>query len=580
VKGDYSESEFEKLIEKDLTDLKEDSIASLLELYEKIKELEKEGKNRIWTRLLKNSFAPLLMGKFDFVVGNPPWVNWECLPEHYRENTRKLWDYYGLLERTKGMGLGKVKRDMAMLFTARCIDRYLKVEGRFSFLIPFTVYKTQAGAGFRKFLVKGYWKDKKANSPCKVLKVHDLVTLYPFEGAINRTSLIVIEKKGETEFPIPCVMWNNPRSRGMPQEAELEEVKKTTKQFDMILAPIRKGKANVNMPWMITGENAYDTMLKVMKSSRYRAHAGVYTGVNSAYWITIESKQAAGILIKNLATIGKRKVKEIKTIIEPELIYPLVRGQDHKAWHVTPSGYILIPTDDKGKTLSHSELKIEYSKTYQYFLNFLEDLANRGGQPYKSKLETYRKKPIDEAERKAPPFYWLFNVAPALAPYKVMWKYVAGKISGKGEFSVAVAEPVEDEHLGKKVIIPNEKLMLIPFDDRDEAHYVASVLNSSVAQLIVMGYTIETAISTHVVKNVYVPKFNPKDKVYLRLAELSKKAHALAKRYYEQKDLEAQEELKEVEVEVDKAVAGLYGITDEELEEVKKTLRVLRGGEK
>jgi hypothetical protein len=230
-----------------------------------------------------------------------------------------------------------------------------------------------------------------------------------------------------------------------------------------------------------------------------------------------------------------------------------------------------------GKTLSHSELKIEYSKTYHYFLNFLKDLANRGGQPYKSKLEPYRKKPIDEVEREAPPFYWLFNVAPALAPYKVMWKYVAGKISGKGEFSVAVAEPVEDEHLGKKVVIPNEKLMLIPFDDRDEAHYVASVLNSPVAQLIVMGYTIETAISTHVLKNVYVPKFKPKDKVHLKLAELSKKAHGLAKRHYELNDLEAQEELKEVEEEIDKTVAGLYGITDEELEEVRKTLGVLRG---
>ncbi|MCK4398603.1 MAG: N-6 DNA methylase, partial [Methanophagales archaeon] len=577
VKGDYSEEEFEKLIDKDIADLKEPSIASLVELYDKIKKLEREGKNKIWTRLLKNSFAPLLMGKFDFVVGNPPWINWESLPEHYREDTKKLWDYYGLLERTKGMGLGKVKRDMAMLFTARCIDRYLKKGGKFSFLIPFTTYKTQAGAGFRKFLVKGYWKDKKANSPCKVLKIHDLVTLYPFEGAINRTSLIVIEKKGETEFPIPCVMWNNPRSRGMPQEAKLEEVKEATKQFDMILAPIRKGKANVNMPWMIIGEKAYGIMLKVMKSSRYRAHAGVYTGVNSAYWIEIESKQPTGILIKNLATIGKRNVKEIKTIIEPELIYPLVRGQYHKAWYISPSGYILIPTDDKGKTLSHSELKIEYSKTYQYFLNFLKDLANRGGQPYKSKLEPYRKKTIDKAEREAPPFYWLFNVAPALAPYKVMWKYVAGKISGKGEFSVAVAEPVEDEHLGKKVVIPNEKLMLIPFDDRDEAHYVASVLNSPVAQLIVMGYTIETAISTHVLKNVYVPKFKPKDKIHLKLAELSKRAHALAKRYYEQKDLEAREELKEVEGEIDKIVAELYGITGEELEEVKKTLGVLKG---
>jgi hypothetical protein len=242
---------------------------------------------------------------------------------------------------------------MAMLFTARCIDRYLKEGGKFSFLIPFTTYKTQAGAGFRKFLVKGYWKDKKANSPCKVLKVHDLVTLYPFEGAINRTSLIVIEKKGETEFPIPCVMWNNPRSRGMDQEAKLEEVKETTKQFDMILAPIRKGKANVNMPWMFIGEKAYSGVIKEMRASKYKAHAGVYTALNSAYWIEIESKQPTGILIKNLATVGKKKVKMVREVVEESLIYPLIQGRNVAKWHGIPEeSYIVVPHDERtGKPL-------------------------------------------------------------------------------------------------------------------------------------------------------------------------------------------------------------------------------------
>lgn len=32
-----------------------------------------------------------------------------------------------------------------------------------------------------------------------------------------------------------------------------------------------------------------------------------------------------------------------------------------------------------------------------------------------------------------------------------------------------------------------------------------------------------------------------------------------------------------MEEEIDKTVTGLYGITDEELEEVKKALRVLKG---
>lgn len=43
--------------------------------------------------------------------------------------------------------------------------------------------------------------------------------------------------------------------------------------------------------------------------------------------------------------------------------------------------------------------------------------------------------------------------------------------------------------------------------------------------------------------------------------------------------MEAREELKEVEEEIDKIVAELYGIADEELEEVRKTLRILKGEE-
>ena len=563
VRGDYSEKEFEKLIEKDIVDLKEETIASLEGLYVKIKELEKEGKNKIWTRLLKNSFAPLLMGKFDFVIGNPPWVNWESLPEHYREETKKLWDYYGLLERTKGMGLGKVKRDMAMLFTARCIDRYLKEGGRFSFLIPFTVYKTQAGAGFRRFLVTGYWKDKKANSPCKVLKVHDLVTLYPFEGAINRTSLIVIEKKGETEFPIPCVMWNNPRGRGVPQEAELEEVKKTTSQFDMILAPIRKGKANVNMPWMIISEKAYSGIIKAMRVSKYRAYEGTNSALNSVYWINILSKEPTGILIENLSNIGKRKVKENRTVIESNLIYPLIRGRDIKKWHSTLSNYMVVPFNEEGTLLEESELKIRLPKSYEFLTKFKTELISRS---------VYR------LFGKNKPFYYVHGVGRyTFAPYKVVWKEISGRIMGKGIFSTCVVSEYEDKSIGNKCIIPDHKIMFIPLEDENEAYYVASVLNSSIAQLIVMGYTIETAISTHVLKNVYVPKFKPKDKVHLKLAELSKRAHTLAKRCYEQNDLEAREELKEVEERIDKAVAGLYGITDKELEDVRRTLGILKG---
>ncbi|RLG92873.1 class I SAM-dependent DNA methyltransferase, partial [Candidatus Bathyarchaeota archaeon] len=246
VRGGYNADEFKARLLREV-ELKEDEVSVIVELFNNMLRLEREGKNRIWTRILKNSFAPFFVGKFDYVVGNPPWINWENLPEDYRNSTKELWDAYGLLRKTKGMGLGKVKKDMAMLFIARCMDRYVKDGGMFAFLAPFTIYKTQAGAGFRRHITN-----------YNVQKIHELVTLYPFEGATNRTSLIVIRKAGKTSFPIPCIIWCNPRSKPIDINASLREVARMTKQYRLMMIPIEVNRPE--SPWMQVTEKAYKTL--------------------------------------------------------------------------------------------------------------------------------------------------------------------------------------------------------------------------------------------------------------------------------------------------------------------------------
>ncbi len=86
--------------------------------YEEIFALEKQGKNGIWARFLKNSFAPIIAGKFDFVVGNPPWIRWGYLSSEYRQATLSMWKEYGLFS-LKGHAarLGGGEKDFSMLFT-------------------------------------------------------------------------------------------------------------------------------------------------------------------------------------------------------------------------------------------------------------------------------------------------------------------------------------------------------------------------------------------------------------------------------------------------------------------------------
>ncbi|MEM3786977.1 MAG: hypothetical protein QXZ59_06300, partial [Nitrososphaeria archaeon] len=132
--------------------------------------------------------------------------------------------------------------------------------------------------------------------------------------------------------------------------------------------------------------------------------------------------------------------------------------------------------------------------------------------------------------------------------------------------------------IGKNIPIVDVTLFFIPCKNSDEAHYICSILNSSITQFIVTSYAV-IHVSTQILKYLGIKKFNPEDKLHLKLSELSKKAHELAKRYYEQNDLVAWEELKKVEEEIDKTVAELYGITENELDEIKKCLIILKEGE-
>ena len=556
IRNKYSKRIFKEFAQKRY-ELKESSIESLVRLYWKLVSLERKGRNKIWTKILKNSFAPLLMGKFDYVVGNPPWINWENLPEFYRNETKGLWNWYGLFKKTRSGGLGKVKKDVAMLFVARSLDRFTKYCGKLAFLLPFTVYKTRAGAGFRAFLDKGKVADPRI--PCKVQRVHDLVTLYPFEAAVNRTSLIVIEKRGKTEFPIPCVMWHNPRTKGINEEAELEEVKRTTKQFDMILVPLRKGKPET--PWMIINEKAHNILQKVMKPSQYKAHAGVCTWADGIFWVEILSKQPSGILVSNVGKTAKMTTKRIKNLVDPEFVFPVLRGKNHKKWYTRCEGHIVLPVSSSGKILSERELKVNHPNTYSYFFSFSEELRNRSG--YKLMFKKSGK-----------PFYSVLRAKYGIKPYKVSWKHIAGKISGKALFECSVI--IEEKG---KPVIPTHGVMIISCDNEDEAYYVCAILNSSFSSLVVASYALEVHVPTDVPKHVYVPDFNPKNRLHQKLAKLSKKAHTTAKQIFEENREDLKKNLKRIEAEIDDMVAQLYRVSNDELKEIKKCLRILKEGE-
>ncbi|MDI6891185.1 MAG: N-6 DNA methylase [Thermodesulfovibrionales bacterium] len=404
-------SEFPLLPEKDTKD-----IDVVFGLYEKLLSLEKQGVNGIWARIIKNAFAPLFVGEFDYVAGNPPWVNWEHLPEGYREDTKYMWFKYGMAA-TKGKGkdqfeLGKQKRDISTLMTYVSIDKYLKRNGKLGFLITQSVFKTNASAGFRQFKLPN-------NFPFQVVHVDDMVKLNPFEGASNRTSIVIFQKGKPTKYPLPMgayLYWTKTaKGKSIPLDVEWKEVERMVKCMQFIAEPV--DEKDLTSPWLTGRPKALKGVKRILGQSDYKAHAGVCGWANAVYWVEIVDKRPDGlVLVSNITEGAKRKVESIQTTIEPDLLYPLLRGKDVKRWRANLSAFIILPhtPETSWQAIPEDELKTKYPKTYLYFKRFEDILKNRSGY---------------NLLRKGHPFYILVDIhTETFAPYKVVWTRVATDI--------------------------------------------------------------------------------------------------------------------------------------------------------
>ena len=77
-------------------------------------------------------------------------------------------------------------------------------------------------------------------------------------------------------------------------------------------------------------------------------------------------------------------------------------------------------------------------------------------------------------------------------------------------------------------------------------------------------------------KYVKIREFSAEDPLHVSLSELSRAAHLFALKAYSEGDGSALQQIKEIEAEIDAAVARVYGISSEELEEIRKTLAILK----
>lgn len=351
------------------------------------------------------------------------------------------------------------------------------------------------------------------------------------------------------KYPIKYTVWRKAIKGKVDQDLSLSEVKNHTTRTELAAEPVQS--TDPTSPWLTAPKKAIPGVRKVLGQSGYSANLGCHTWLNAVYWIRVlEKRHNRELLIENLHDVGKIKVPHVQAVIEPDLVYPLLRGRDVQRWRAEPSAHIILANrTDKLAGIPESEMKRRWPKTFAYLKQFEGDPKKpvRGTLRGRSGYRQYFK-PTD-------PFYSMYNVGPyTMAKWKVVWR------EQSSIFQAAFVGP-----MFKRVVLPDHKLMMVSCSSRQEADFLLAMLNSGPSLLAIHSYVISTSTSTHVLENVAVPQFSKTNRTHAHLAELSRQCHAAAEK-------DDAEQIEELEAEIDTVAAKIWGITGAELKGIQKAL--------
>jgi len=477
-------------------------------------------------------------GRFDLVVGNPPWVLWDNLSPEYQEATKPLWRDYGLFSLSGSKGrMGGGKKDLSMLFVYRSVDRLLKDGGKLGFLITQSVFKTRgAGEGFRRFRFNRYSTWAFIN----VKSVHDLTVLSPFPGASNRTALLICERSDTpTRYPVPYTVWRRRRDGQQTLFKDRASPIDLAERTELLASPIDMD--SLGSSWLTVPYGLMEPIRKMIGPSGYKAWEGVNcAGLSGCFTVRIvEALPNGDLVIENIHDIGKIEVKKVKAVIESDLVYRQLLGRDLKKWDARPSVNVILAQDpERRRGIAEETMKARYPKTLKYLRRFETQLRERAA--FKKYFNPKRH-----------PFWSMFNVGTyTLERWRVAWRIMGSKMA-------AAVLPFQNG----KPVLPQNTHAFVACESEDEAHYLCAMLNSTLVNFLVRSYSVAGGKSfapPHIMEYVKIPHYEAGSPSHVELAGLSRACHSATERGQ-------LKPLPEAQLKLDRLAARCFGLSVSDL---------------
>jgi methylase of polypeptide subunit release factors len=442
-------------------------VHALFNIAEALQHFMALNRDTIWGFVLKNTYKPLFFkDKFDFVIGNPPWLAYHFVEQlAYQTFLKKqVTNEYRLLQ---ARGELITHLELATLFLVRAADLYLKPEGRIAFVLPRSLFNADQHDGLRK---RGF---KLSENPKYNLFFREIWDLEKVEPLFKVPTCVLFADKqiaAKMSYPIKGQIISGNLAR---KNAALAEAEKILEITETAFSLHTRGKRSF---WAI-GKS-----LATSRASYYKPHfAQGATMVPRSFWF-VEVKPSPVGFNPNLPPLetserAKREAKEayknivFKDTVESRFLYATLLSTDLLPFGHLNYRLVVLPIESR-----EDEYKI-----------FTADSARANGflhlARWLEKAQQIWEKRRGEKARAIHVLAWLdyrgkLTAQTPKAKYAVIYNTSGTYLAA----CVVKREPLELKINGQSIranpFVANDKTYFYETFDSAEAYYLASVLNA------------------------------------------------------------------------------------------------------
>ena len=488
--------------ESELTDkIKEE----LRKLSNALVDLERRKWDGIWARIITNYLTTANLGKFDIIVGNPPWVDWKSLPSGYRDKIKSLCISRKLFSGDKVTG--GINLNICALISNVVAENWLTNSGILGFLMPEPLISQQSYEGFRNMFLSDnsrlYFKKftnwTKAGHPFKPV-TQKFLTFYMTKEPIDY-------KKGVD------VDWFILKKRKIHDNCEILSLDEYFDVHKGIAATCHKTK---NFFAYIDSRQQLNEFMSVAGESQYIGREGIefypqemMIFEESGLPSTFDCTSLKNIQIKK----AKYHIPQTVELLETKYLHPLVKGVDIYPFHIEFSGYIVpFPYDERNTRvpIKLDELIRTAPKLAAFYQKHKDLILAQ---------TTYNERIIGKEGE----FYKLARVG----AYSFAENYVVFRDNTR--WGAAVVSSLDTSWGGKKrPLFQNHAVSICEdseghFISLEEAHFICGIMNTPVA----FQYVINSSDSRSfpIRPRIYIPKYDKKNSIHKKISILSQEAH-------------------------------------------------------